>query len=77
MGLGMSEMIIIFLIVLLLFGARRLPEVAKAMGKAVNEFKHAKDEILNSPTDTINLEQKTPGLPEHKSSASKNHDISD
>lgn len=51
MGLGMSEMIIIFLIILLLFGARRLPEVAKAMGKAVSEFKHAKDEILNAPVD--------------------------
>ena len=49
MELGMSEMIIIFLIVLLLFGARRLPEVAKAMGKAVNEFKSAKDEILKAP----------------------------
>lgn len=57
MGLGMSEMIIIFLIVLLLFGARRLPEVAKAMGRAVHEFKHAKDEILNTSVETAAMEE--------------------
>ncbi len=40
-GLGMQELIVIFLIILLLFGASRLPELAKGMGKAIREFKKA------------------------------------
>ena len=46
-GIGMSELIVIFLIILLLFGAKRLPEIARSLGKATTEFKKAKDEITN------------------------------
>ena len=45
------EWLIIFLIILLLFGAKRLPEIARSLGKATNEFKKAKDE-LTSYTET-------------------------
>lgn len=38
-NLGVGELVVIFFIVLLLFGAKRLPEVARAMARAVNEFK--------------------------------------
>lgn len=48
MGLGITEIIVIFLIVLLFFGAKRLPEVARAMGQATHEFKKAKNDIVNS-----------------------------
>ena len=44
-GLGMNELLIIFLIVLLLFGASRIPEVARAMGKGIRDFKRATREI--------------------------------
>ena len=50
-GIGMGEWLIIFLITLLLFGAKRLPEIARSLGKATNEFKKAKDE-LTSYTET-------------------------
>jgi sec-independent protein translocase protein TatA len=40
-GIGMGELIVILVIVLLLFGASRVPEVAKALGKAVKEFNKA------------------------------------
>jgi sec-independent protein translocase protein TatA len=40
-------MIIIFGIVLLLFGAKKLPELAKGLGQAVREFSKAKDDIEN------------------------------
>ena len=43
--LGQQEMIIIFLIVLLLFGAKKLPELAKGLGKSAGEFKKAKTEF--------------------------------
>jgi sec-independent protein translocase protein TatA len=39
------DMMIIFLIVLLLFGAKKLPELARGMGRAVKEFSAARDEI--------------------------------
>ena len=39
MKLGVMELVIILVIVLLLFGAKRLPDLAKSMGKGINEFK--------------------------------------
>jgi sec-independent protein translocase protein TatA len=39
------DMMVIFLIVLLLFGAKKLPELARGMGRAVKEFSSARDEI--------------------------------
>ena len=39
------DMLVILLIVLLLFGAKKLPELARGMGKAVKEFSSARDEI--------------------------------
>ena len=38
-NIGMGELIVILLIALLLFGANRLPEIARSLGKAVQEFK--------------------------------------
>lgn len=48
MGIGAMEWLLIFLIVLLLFGAKRLPEIARSLGKATQEFRRAKNEIVNS-----------------------------
>ncbi len=39
MGLSMGEIILIIAVILLLFGARRLPELARSLGKALKEFK--------------------------------------
>jgi len=44
-NLGWQELILIFLVVLLLFGAKRLPEMGKALGKGIREFKNAMREI--------------------------------
>ncbi len=44
-GLGMWEMILIFLVVLLLFGAKRLPEIGSSLGKGIREFKSSVKEI--------------------------------
>ncbi|MFH1055513.1 MAG: twin-arginine translocase TatA/TatE family subunit [Candidatus Altiarchaeota archaeon] len=39
MALGTQELLIVFLLVLLLFGAKKLPELARAIGESVNEFR--------------------------------------
>ncbi len=44
-GLGGQEMVIIFLIVLLLFGAKKLPELARGVGKSMGEFKKAREDF--------------------------------
>lgn len=44
-GLGMGEIILIFLVVLLLFGAKRLPEIGSSLGKGIREFKGSIKEI--------------------------------
>lgn len=51
-GLGGSEMIIVLVIVLLLFGGKKIPELMKGLGKGVKEFKDAsKGEGENNATD--------------------------
>lgn len=40
-GLGFGEMVLIFFVLLLLFGAKRLPELASGMGKGIRDFKRA------------------------------------
>lgn len=42
---GGQEMILVFLIVLLLFGAKKLPQLARGIGKSTGEFKRARDEF--------------------------------
>ncbi len=57
-NLGTGELLIIFLVILLLFGAKRLPELARGLGKGINEFKDAvetgKKEILDAEKKTEN-----------------------
>ena len=50
-GLGMGEMIVIFLVVLLLFGAKRLPEIGSSLGKGIREFKGSIKEIEKEVRD--------------------------
>lgn len=45
MNVGGQELIVILLIILVLFGAKKLPELARGMGQAVKEFQKAKDEF--------------------------------
>jgi sec-independent protein translocase protein TatA len=46
-SLGAGELILIGLIVLLLFGGKKLPELMKGLGKGIKEFKDAQKEITN------------------------------
>ncbi len=51
-GLGMGELIVILLIVLLLFGAKRLPEIARSLGKAITEFKKAGRDLKDDSSES-------------------------
>ena len=44
-GIGTTELIIIMFIILLIFGAKKLPELAQGLGKGIREFKKASTEI--------------------------------
>lgn len=51
-GIGTGELVIIFAIVLLLFGGRRLPEIATGLGQAIRNFRQGVREQDNSPQTT-------------------------
>ena len=57
-GLGSGEIILILFIILLLFGAKKLPELAKGLGKGINEFKKASKDIKDEVEQTIDDENK-------------------
>lgn len=71
-GIGAQELILIFLVILLLFGAKRIPEIAHGLGKGMREFKkamrEAQDEITKPETPVKKIEDKTekPDLSENK-----------
>lgn len=57
-GIGISELIIILIIALIVIGPHKLPEIAKALGKAFAEFKRATEEIKRSVKE-VGLENLT------------------
>ena len=61
-GLGGPEIAVIFVVILLLFGAKKIPELARGLGKSMGEFKKARDdferEITRGETDTRSQERK-------------------
>jgi len=52
-GIGMPELIIILVIILIIFGAGKLPEIGAGMGKAIRNFKGATNEVEKSEQDKI------------------------
>ena len=54
MGLGPWEIIIIFVVVLLLFGGKKLPEFARGLGEGIKEFKKATNDIKDEVDNVIN-----------------------
>ncbi len=52
-GLGTGEMILIFALVVLLFGAKKLPELARGLGKGIREFKDATKDVRENIEDGL------------------------
>lgn len=57
-GLGMSEILLIVLVVLLFFGGKKIPELMRGLGKGVRSFKEGMNEVEKEIKDVAPKEQK-------------------
>jgi Tat protein translocase TatB subunit len=55
--LGFPELILIFIVALIVFGPKRLPEIGRTIGKALGEFKKASDELKNTIEREVRAEE--------------------
>lgn len=67
MSLGLTEIALILIVVLVLFGGKRIPELAKALGKAQYEYKKAKEMLQNEAQDLKDTVEKAAREEEKKS----------
>lgn len=58
MGLGGQEMVFIFLALLLLFGAKKIPELARGLGKGIREFKDATKDVRDNIEEGLKESEK-------------------
>lgn len=57
-SIGFPELVVIFVIALIVFGPRRLPEIGKALGQGINEFKRASKDLQNRLEDEIEQDRR-------------------
>src|SRR5665213_2497316 len=57
-SIGMPELIVIFLIALVIFGPRKLPELGRSLGKGIAEFKRASNELKSTLEEEIRMEER-------------------
>jgi TatA/E family protein of Tat protein translocase len=72
-GIGFQEMLIILVVVLIFFGPKRLPDLAKSLGKGIAEFKKASEEVRKGIEDAVKEEsaEEAPKPPEDLSAYGK------
>jgi len=66
MNFGFSEMVFLFLIALIIFGPKKLPEIGRQIGKALNEFKRASNEFkaqIESEIQQLEVQNQQAALP--------------
>jgi len=64
--IGLPEMLIILVVALIFFGPRKLPELGRSLGRSINEFKRASNDLRNTLDDEIRSEERkavSPGNP--------------
>ena len=72
MSLGLTEIALILIVVLILFGGKRIPELAKALGKAQYEYKKAKELLQNEAQDLKDTVAKAAAEEEQKAAEKDN-----
>jgi TatA/E family protein of Tat protein translocase len=68
-SIGMPELIIIFVIALIIFGPRKLPELGRSLGKSLAEFKKASNELKSTLEEEIRLEEQRSSLEASRASS--------
>ena len=68
-SIGMSELLIIFVIALIVFGPRKLPELGRSLGKSLGEFKRASNDLRNTLEEEIHVEEQVHREPATPASA--------
>jgi sec-independent protein translocase protein TatA len=63
-SLGMQEIIVIFVLALIIFGPRKLPELGKSLGRGMAEFKKASNELKQTWEDEVRLEKEKQDMAE-------------
>ena len=58
MGLSLTEILVIAAVILLLFGAKKIPEVARSLGRASYEFKKAKQDLIRESQEVTDAAEK-------------------
>ena len=66
MSLGFTEILLIALAVLVIFGAKRIPELARALGRASYEFNKAKSAVADEAGELMDVAENTAGREEMK-----------
>ena len=56
-SIGMPELIIILVLALIIFGPRKLPELGRSLGRSINEFKKASNELRSTLEEEIRVEE--------------------
>ncbi len=56
--IGVPELIIIFVVALIVFGPRKLPELGRSLGKSLSEFKRASNDLRNTLDEEIRTEER-------------------
>ena len=56
-SIGMPELIVIFVIALIIFGPKKLPELGRSLGRSLNEFKRASNELKNTLEEEVRMEE--------------------
>lgn len=59
-GLGTQELLLILLVIFLLFGAKKLPEIMKSFGQGIREFKRESSKIVSEIESAVEEEPETP-----------------